>query len=497
MAKEQTFLDSAPGENDFDRRIFGHRLRHYRKRAGLTLKAVGEIVDRPSPYLSQLENGHTEPRLSMINSLADALGCTPADLMANDAPNRRAELELALEAAQADRRAGELNLPYVRPSAKLPDEVLEHIVSLHAALEAAENAATYRPGDEARRANATLRQSMRDQNNYFEDIEAAAAEVLSAVGYPGMGPVSERMLMDLAGRMGFGVERVQDIPRSTRSVSDLRNRTIYIPQRNSLSTRSARSVVLQTLGHFVLKHQDSDDFSEYVRQRVESNYFAAAVLAPEAAAVDFLTSAHEAKDISVEDLKEVFYISYEMAAHRLTNLATKHLDLTLHFLRSDDEGVIWKAYENDDVPLPAEADGTIEGQRLCREWGTRQAFESEDAFSLHYQYTDTANGEFWCVTYVEVDRSPLDAITVGTTGDQAAYFRGSDTTRRTVSKCPDGLCCRQPSDRQAERWRRAAWPSARDRSHVVSGLPTAGAPFERFPGVDMVEVFEFLDRHEQ
>ena len=91
--------------------------------------------------------------------------------------------------------------------------------------------------------------------------------------------------------------------------------------------RQARSVVLQTLGHFALDHSDTRDFGDYLRQRIESNYFAAAVLAPEGPAVEFLREADAAEDISVEDLKEVFYISYEMATHRFTNLATQHLEI--------------------------------------------------------------------------------------------------------------------------------------------------------------------------
>jgi hypothetical protein len=42
-----------------------------------------------------------------------------------------------------------------------------------------------------------------------------------------------------------------------------------------------------------------------------------------------------------------------------------------------------------------------------------------------------------------------------------------------------------------------AWPSARDRSHIVSGLPAAREPFTRFPGVDLVEVYAFLDRRSE
>ena len=157
-----------------------------------------------------------------------------------------------------------------------------------------------------------------------------------------------------------------------------------------------------------------------------------------------LADAKAREDISVEDLNESFYISYEMAAHRLTNLITRHFDIPVHFQRSDPEGLLWKAYENDGVLLPSDLDGTIEGQRLCRWWSSRQAFESEDSYSLHYQYTETVAGTFWCATHIGVESERGDAITIGTAASTAHWFRGSDTTRRAVSRCPDPSCCRRP-----------------------------------------------------
>ncbi len=474
--------------------VLGKRVRHHRRQAGLTLDALSEAVGRPASYLSQLENGLNDPRASLIESLADALGCSQDDLTDPRAPTRRDELEIAVERHQKESRYAELNLPHFKPTARTPDEVLEHLSALYQSLIAAEEAAAVRPGDDQRQANNLLRQHMRDRNNYFGDIELEAQKVLETVGYNG-GPLSERILTDVVAHYGFTIERIQDLPDSTRSITDQRSRKIYIPQRNKLTTRNARSVVLQTLGHFVLGHRDSDDFGDYVRQRIESNYFAGALQCPEQHAVTFLQAAYDRKDISVEDLREVFYISYEMAAHRLTNLATEHFGLTLHFFRADHEGVVWKAYDNDGVPMPTDVDGTVEGQRLCRMWGTRQAFSSRDAFDMHYQWTETDKGDFWCVTYIEPDRSPPLAVTVGTDAKQAQYFRGSDTERRRVSTCPNPSCCREPRKSHSQRWRGAAWPSARDRSHVLSGLPAERPTFSKFPGVDMVEVFDFLERH--
>jgi hypothetical protein len=178
-----------------------------------------------------------------------------------------------------------------------------------------------------------------------------------------------------------------------------------------------------------------------------------------------------------------------MAGHRFTNLATEHLGLRTHFLRSDEQGIIWKAYENDDVPFPRNSVGAIEGQRLCREWGTRQAFASEARYAIHYQYTDTSVGTFWCATFVEDEAGPPVAVTTGVRFEDARWFRGWDTRRHSISGCPDGDCCRV--DRGLDtRWDGMVWSSVRPNSHMLAAMPV-----ETIPGVDRVEILEFLDRH--
>ncbi len=473
-----------------DTMVLGRRVRAARRRLGLTLAQLGEVVGKPAPYLSQLENGKVEPKLGLISDLATALRCTSAELLEDDAPSRRAELEIELVRMQRTPQYQKLKLPELRPSAKLSDEVLEHLVALgHTLPEDADSSRRARAADRARVANLQLRREQRERGNYFGEIETIARDALAAVGYPGSGPVSERVLTDLAAHFGFTVERVQGMPRTARSVTDQRARVIYIPQRNDMRTRAARSVVLQTLGHFALSHNRTGSFSDYLRQRIESNYFAAAVLAPEQPAVEFLRDAKDRGDISVEDLKEIFYISYEMAAHRITNLATKHLGLGVHFMRTDPEGVVLKAYENDGIPYPHDADGALEGERVSRHWGARQAWNSTDSFSLHYQYTRTDLGEYWCVTYLETDGQP-SAITLGTTAENARFFRGHNTLRRVSARTDDT----RTDPALVTRWEGVAWPSATERSHVLSALPPSQRPFTAFPGVDLHDVYRFLER---
>ena len=193
----------------------------------------------------------------------------------------------------------------------------------------------------------------------------------------------------------------------------------------------------------------------------------------------------------MEDLRDVFAVSYEMAAHRFTNLATHHLGLPCHFVKNDAGGIIYKAYENDGVLFPADAAGAIEGQRMCRQWSGRQVFTAADRFSPYYQYSDTPSGTYWCVgargpgggaRLRDHARRAVRALTlVPGPGDDPA---GRRRPARTAE------CCQRPPAGLAARWEGQAWPSARAHSHILLALP-AGS----FPGVDEADVFAFLERH--
>ena len=463
----------------------------------MTLAELGDLVGRPAPYLSQLENGRIEPRLSLLGDLAVALGCTVGDLLETEPPTRRAQLEVHFARIQQDDSYRELHLPELKATARLPDAALEHLVALHDAWRRSAGAAAVAGAgavaDPVRRANTVLRAQMRARDNYYGEIEEVAAAALQAVSYAGGGPISERTLMDLAAHFGYGIDRVRDIPRSTRSVTDLRQQIVYIPQRDEMPTRAARSVVLSTLGHFALDHSEPVTIEDYLRQRVESNYFAAAVLAPETPAVALLREASATGHIAVEDLKDVFYVSYEMAAHRITNLATRHLDIPMHFMRADEEGLISKAYENDNVPFPTAADGSLEGVRVPSSWAPRQVFHSEDTYSTHAQYTETVHGGFFCVTQVDTTRDLGHTVTVGTTEAHARCFRGSETTRRFTAT---GVADDETPDGGADTHRAGhVWASARDRDFVLGPLETPDGALAPSPGVAMTEVHAFLERH--
>jgi len=468
---------------------FGQRLRHLRRSRGLTLGELGDRVGRAPSVLSLLENGRREPKLSLIEQLATALAVPVSELLSRQPPSRRAQLEIAVAEAQQDPSYRRLGLPALKVGARVPTDVLEHLVAVAAELRAQQAKPAATP-EEARMANAALRTAQRERGNYFEVIERAAGDALRAAGYSG-GALSQGMLMSVISHHGFAVRYVQDLPRSVRSLTDLRNRRFYVKQ-EPVGTHSPRAVVLQALGHYLLGHQVPKDFADFLRQRVEANYFAAAMLMPETAAVPVLVSAKRGRDVAVEDLVDLFSVSYEMAAHRFTNLATHHLDMQCHFVKNDASGVIYKAYENDGVVFPADPSGAIEGQRMCRQWSGRQVFGATDRFSPYCQYSDIPSGTYFCVAQVDPRADRGFAITLGVPFADSRWFRGRETTVRMRSACPDGECCARPPTVLAERWEGKAWPSARAHSHILAALP-AGS----FPGVDDADIYEFLDRHAQ
>ena len=477
-----------PLEREPDALTIGRRIRHLRTEQGMTLDELGAAIGRAPSQVSLLENGRREPRFTQLQAVARALGASLDDLLSPEPPSRRDALEIELERAQRGPLFEALGVRPVRVGKSLPTDALEAIVALQRELGRlhGERAAT---PEEARRANAELRATMRAQDNYFPELEDAAAELLASVGHAG-GPLPQRVAADVAAHLGFTLHYVPDLPHSTRSLLDLRHRRVYLPSNGMRGRSNATSALLQALAPFVLGHAEPRDYGEFLRQRVEANYLAAAILLPERHAVKALRAAKDARAISIEDLRDAFAVSYETAAHRFTNLATKHLGIPVHFMKIHESGVIHKAYENDGVRFPADALGAVEGQYVCRSWTARTVFAVEDRLSPFSQYTDTPTGTYWCTSRVQESEDGLFSVSVGVPFAHVKWFLGRDTTERLTSRCPDEACCRRPPGALTDRWAGHAWPSARPHASMLAAMP-AGA----FPGVDQTEVFAFLERH--
>ncbi|WP_017203997.1 helix-turn-helix transcriptional regulator [Microbacterium algeriense] len=466
----------------------GHRIRHHRLENGFTLDELGAQVGVAGSQLSLIENGKREPKLSLLQAIAHATKTEVTDLISGEPPNRRAALEIALERAQESPLFRQLGIAPVRVTKGMSDETIESILGLHRELERREREAIATP-EEARRANTELRLRMRAQNNYLPDIERLAEKQLKAAGHT-QGALTHRTVSIMAEKLGFELIYVNDLPHSTRSVTDLENGRIYLPPASIPGGHGLRSMALQAMAHRLLGHTPPTDYADFLQQRLEINYFAACCLMPETASVAFLQQAKKDRNLAVEDFRDGFGVTHEAAGMRMTNLLTQHLGMSLHFLRVDSTGAITRVYENDDLPLPMDVTGAVEGQRVCRRFQARAAFTQQNRTVEHHQYTDTPSGTFWCSTQTGSSTDGEFSVTVGVPFDDARWWRGRETNDRAVSTCPDESCCRRPSTELTERWNGKAWPSARVHTHMFSPLPRGA-----FPGVDDNEVYNFLGRH--
>ncbi|KJQ53472.1 XRE family transcriptional regulator [Microbacterium sp. SA39] len=466
----------------------GHRIRHHRLENGFTLDELGALVGVAGSQLSLIENGKREPKLSLLQAIAQATSTQVTDLISGEPPNRRAALEIELERAQESPVFRQLGVAPIRVTKGTSDETIESILGLHRELQRREREAIATP-EEARRGNTELRLRMREQNNYLPEIDKLAEKQLKSAGHV-QGALTHRTVSIMAEKLGFELIYVNDLPHSTRSVTDLENGRIYLPPASIPGGHGLRSMALQAMAHRLLGHTPPTDYADFLQQRLEINYFAASCLMPETASVAFLQQAKKDRNLAVEDFRDAFGVTHEAAGMRMTNLVTHHLGMPLHFLRVDATGAITRVYENDDLPLPMDVTGAVEGQRVCRKFQARAAFTQQNRTTEHHQYTDTQSGTFWCSTQTGSSSDGEFSITVGVPFDDARWWRGRETADRAVSTCPDEACCRRPSSDLADRWNGKAWPSARVHTHMFSPLPRGA-----FPGVDDNEVYNFLARH--
>jgi len=68
------------------RAAFGKRLEGFRGQAGLSLIELSERTGLPAQRIKKAEKGRLDPRLSMIEALAEALGIPPPALIENLIP---------------------------------------------------------------------------------------------------------------------------------------------------------------------------------------------------------------------------------------------------------------------------------------------------------------------------------------------------------------------------------------------------------------------------
>ena len=214
-------IGDLPDDGEVDSLTIGRRIRQLRTDRGMTLEELAAAVDRAPSQLSMMENGRREPKLTLLQAIARALGTTLDALLRSEPLDERATLEIGLERAMRGPTFRALGIPPFRVGKTIPTEVLKTMLALQGEIERLRDERAATP-EEARRANVALRKLMRTQNNYFAELEEQARRLLGAVDHPG-GPLTQRTASDVAAHLGFTLHYVPDLPQTTRSVADIKN----------------------------------------------------------------------------------------------------------------------------------------------------------------------------------------------------------------------------------------------------------------------------------
>src|SRR6478752_4768812 len=183
-----------PDDEGVDSLTIGRRIRQLRAERGMRLEELAGAVDRAPSQLSMIENGKREPKLTLLQAIARALGTSLDGLLEAVPLDPRGEAELALHRAMKGQTFQALGIPPFRIGKSIPTEALSAMLALHAEIDRLRDERAATP-EEARRANVELRRLMRTQDNYFPELEAQARSILDAVDHPG-GPLTQRTASD-------------------------------------------------------------------------------------------------------------------------------------------------------------------------------------------------------------------------------------------------------------------------------------------------------------
>ena len=210
-------------------------------------------------------------------------------------------------------------------------------------------------------------------------------------------------------------------------------------------------MALQAMAHRLLDHHEPASYAEFLRQRLEINYFAAACLMPLKQSVDFLTAAKADRNLAVEDFRDAFGVTHEAAALRFTNLGTAHLGMTVHFLRVGEDGALSQGLRERRSAAADRCHRLDRGPARVPALGRPRARSRAPTARPSSTSTPTRpTGTYWCSTQIGTASAEEFSITFGVPFADAKWFRGRETTNRATSTLP-GRQLLPPPGRRAVR----------------------------------------------
>ena len=458
--------------------MLGRRIRHARTERGPHARRArrGRSASTAS-QLSLVENGRREPRLSLLQSLATALGTTTTDLLDAAPPSRRAALEIELDRAQGSAAYAALGLPTVRPAQEPAHRGARGARRPAPRARPARRRRDRDPRGGAPRDDRAAPVDARAQQPPARDRGRPPRTWCGAAGYT-TGALTHSAVAQMAAR-----PRLLAPPRRRPAALDPhRHRPGQRPHLPAagVDPRRPRPALARAAGDRApgarplhaaqLRRLPAPARRDHLlRGRVPH--------APHGrrGAPQRGQAAQGAGRRGLPRRVRRHARGRRAAAHQPAHRAPRHPAALPAGRRR--RHPVQGLRATTAVRFPTDGTGAIEGQVVCRQWAARSAFTRRNRTTEYYQYTDTPEGTFWCTTQTGSTSAGGFSITVGVPFAAAKWFRGRDTSTRRESRCPDPSLLPAGRPGLAARWARARL--AQRRGARARALPAAD---RRVPG---------------
>jgi XRE family transcriptional regulator, fatty acid utilization regulator len=450
----------------------GRRLRELRQERGHTQADLARRLGISPAYLNLIEKGRRTVQLPVLWKALELLEVDPEPFIASvgtqspeanlahllDEPllrsldlDRDALTSLSAEPRAATTIAALFNL-YKNARIEL-DNVLRHLSREESGRKAqASPGATgwrldYSPFDE-------VADFVQEHHNYFAPLEEAADQLRRDLS------LDRRIVSDqlAAGLHALGVE-VTTVAQGRGETSVFRR---YDPKAGTLELSSELSESRRKfdLAHVIgLKLIDDRKLQETIVGKSWqprhsetpklvkvhlANYFAGAILMPYG---DFFREA-QATRYDVDRLADLFEMSYEAVAHRLTNLADpRRRGVPMHFLRVDIAGNISKRYSATGLTFPV-------GLGSCPKWVAHTAFLTPSTVAKQFSVMPD-DSAYFCFAKItsqpvrgSLTKGTVYSIGLGTQAEDSRHLAFADDQPRWAPDraakigVPVGVTCR-------------------------------------------------------
>lgn len=437
--------------------IFGMKVKQARIEADLNLTEFAAQSDLSPSYVTEIEKGRKYPRSDKIMKIAEVLNKSYDDLVSIRLEPPLTHLGTALSSPVLGQ------FPFEEFGIEMSDIVgvlTRSPDKASALLHAVSEVGRQYDLQEHHFLLSALRSYQELHDNYFPDLEDAAADFAKEHGLEGTQITDEQLRQILEKKFKYQI----DHERLKENQELKRYRSVYIrgsKPRLLLNTKlhpfQVRFLLAREIGYVALKltdranttPPDQVDSFQQVLNDFRASYFAGVLLMPRPEMLDDIQSFFDRNEWSADGLKEMmdkYRVSPENLMYRFSELVPQFFGLPIHYLRVHREGDRYRLARQLNLNRLRVPNGLAADEHFCRHWlvvrlltelqEKRESGDSTDMNSpvIGVQVSEYLDQKAWFLCFGFAREMPLEGFdSCGIIG-----FRIEPTLRNTIRFSADG-----------------------------------------------------------